>query len=101
MIAVKHFPWLSPDVKNLNLFIVIKLLYYNIKTQANAYVFNKKYSKVHLAKLVVICILKQLYSINEICNLINLALEGEEIKESYNQFCDELENAIKKVYNKI
>ena len=57
-------------------------------------------SKVHLAKLIVICILKQLYSINEICNLINLALEGEEIKDSYNKFCEELENAIYVVFDK-
>ena len=61
---------------------------------------NKKYSKVHLAKLIVICILKQLYSINEICNLINLSLDGEEIKDSYNKFCEELENAIDVVFDK-
>lgn len=61
---------------------------------------NKKYSKVHLAKLIAICILKQLYSINEICNLINLSLDGEAIQDSYNKFCEELENAIYVVFDK-
>lgn len=61
---------------------------------------NKKYNKSHLAKLIVICILKQLYSINEISNLINLAVDLSQIEKSYNRFCEALENAIDATFNK-
>ncbi|MGN1299082.1 MAG: DUF1836 domain-containing protein [Candidatus Scatovivens sp.] len=62
---------------------------------------NKKYSKSHLARLIVICILKQIYSINDIKNLIKLALDTSEIQISYNSFCIELENAINLTFNGI
>ena len=37
---------------------------------------NKKYNKTHLARLIVICILKQVYSISDINSLITLALDS-------------------------
>ena len=65
------------------------------KTMINNYVKNKlieppkkkKYSKVKLAKLFVICILKQVYSMNDIKDLINIALQHSDIKIAYNSFC--------------
>lgn len=77
------------------------------KTMINNYVkhnvvkppINKKYNKEHLAYLFVIFILKQLYSINEIKQLINLAIETSFPEQAYNKFCTELEKAIKLTFN--
>ena len=46
----------------------------------------KKYSKIHLAYLIVVCILKQTLSISTIQNIIPLELSEEEVKETYNAF---------------
>ena len=51
----------------------------------------KKYSKIHLAYLIVICILKQTLSISLISNMINLGLKTTNIEELYNGFCDNFE----------
>ena len=72
------------------------------KTMINNYVkhhvinppINKKYNKEHIASLFVICILKQVYSINDISKLIKLAVKIASPEDSYNEFCDELEKAI-------
>ena len=72
------------------------------KTMINNYVkhkiinppVNKKYNTEHIAYLFVICILKQVYSINDIAELIKLAIDTVSPETAYNQFCDELEKAI-------
>ena len=72
------------------------------KTMINNYVkqgildapIKKKYNKIHIAKLFVICTLKQVYSINDINELINLATKNFPVKRAYNTFCQELENSI-------
>lgn len=72
------------------------------KTMINNYVKQgiidspngKKYNKIHIAKLFVICILKQVYSINDIKELIALAIKTVPLEKAYNRFCTELENAI-------
>ena len=77
------------------------------KTMINNYVkqgiipppIHKKYSKLHLAELFVICILKQVYSINDIKNLISLALETSSANVGYNKFCDVLEESINCTFN--
>lgn len=56
---------------------------------------NKKYNKEHLAYLFVIFILKQVYSIEDIKKLINLAIHTSPAHQSYDLFCSELEKAIK------
>lgn len=78
------------------------------KTMINNYVkhgiltppVNKKYNKTHLARLIVICILKQVYSINDINSLIDLALETSGIELSYNKFCILLEKCIDCTFKK-
>lgn len=77
------------------------------KTMINNYVkYNlieapekKKYGKNQLAKLFVICILKQVYSMNEINHLINIAITSADIKISYNKFCVQFEEALKCTYS--
>lgn len=78
------------------------------KTMINNYVkngilkppVNKKYNKAHIARLIVICILKQVYSINDIHSLIKLALETSGIEISYNKFCTVLEKSINSIFDK-
>lgn len=76
------------------------------KTMINNYVKNgvitppiaKKYNKSHIAHLFVIFILKQIYSIDEIKKLLDLAIKTSPIDQSYNRFCTELEKAIKMTF---
>lgn len=78
------------------------------KTMINNYVkngilkppVNKKYDKANIARLIVICILKQVYSINDINSLITLALETSGIETSYNKFCIVVEKSIDSTFNK-
>ena len=78
------------------------------KTMINNYVKNnlieapikKKYSKIQCAKIFVICILKQVYSMNEIYNLINIALKHSNINQAYDSFCTHFEEALSCAFNK-
>ena len=78
------------------------------KTMINNYVKNnileapvkKKSSKTQCAKLFVICVLKQVFSMNEISSLINIALESTDISNAYNSFCSLFEEAIKSTFEK-
>ena len=77
------------------------------KTMINNYVkhsilqspINKKYNKLHIAELFVICILKQVYSISEIKELIALALKTNSAENSYNKFCDYLTDSLISTFN--
>lgn len=72
------------------------------KTMINNYVKQglikppkkKKYNKIQIATLFVICILKQIYSINDISELIMLAVKTARFNLAYDQFCDAMEKAI-------
>ena len=59
---------------------------------------NKKYSRLSLAMIIVIYLLKSCYSTEEIRKLIEigLSLSGNEI--TYNRFCDAIENAVVAVF---
>jgi len=72
------------------------------KTMINNYVKQgliksprkKKYSRLHIATLIVICILKQIYSISDINELIMLAIKTVKFNSAYDQFCEAIEKAI-------
>ena len=76
------------------------------KTMINNYVkqniipppINKKYNKIHIAELIVICILKEVYSISDIKKLIDLALYTADIHVAYNRFCSYFESCIKSTF---
>ena len=76
------------------------------KTMINNYVkqnlieapVKKKYNKKHIAYLFVICILKQVYSINDIDRLIRLSQKEYTIDRAYNTFCHALESSIKNTF---
>lgn len=78
------------------------------KSMINNYVKNnlieppvkKQYSKTQLAKLFVICVLKQVYSMQDIAILINFALKNSNIEKAYNKFCNLFEEALLCTYTK-
>ena len=78
------------------------------KTMINNYVKNnlieppikKQYSKTHISKLFVICVLKQVYSMQEIQTLIKIALRDANIQIAYDKFCNLFEEALQCAYNK-
>ena len=59
---------------------------------------KKKYNKSHIAYLMVICILKQVYSIGDIGKLISETITYFELSKAYNRFCANLEVSIKNVF---
>lgn len=61
---------------------------------------KKKYSREHIAYLIVICVLKQVYSISDIGKLISLTIQYFEISKAYNRFCANLEISIKNVFSR-
>lgn len=77
------------------------------KTMINNYVKNhlidapvkKKYSKIQCAKIFAICILKQVYSMNEIYNLFEIALKHTDVEHAYDRFCTLFEQALRCAYN--
>lgn len=78
------------------------------KTMINNYVKNnlieppikKQYSKIQLAKLFVICVLKQVYSMQDIKNLIDIAIINSTAKDAYDKFCKLFEEALLCTYTK-
>ena len=78
------------------------------KTMINNYVKQgimpapekKKYGKSHITYLMVICVLKQVYSINDIGKLISLTIQYFEISKAYNRFCANLEISVKNAFTR-
>ena len=60
---------------------------------------DKKYNEKHLAYLIVVCLLKQVFTLQEICELINIQIESCPIEVAYDYFCEEVEQAIKAVFS--
>ncbi len=59
---------------------------------------KKKYSRIHLAHLVIICLLKQVFSIPDVKNLIDEMFKGlqeEQLQSVYNEFCSAQKTAYK------
>jgi hypothetical protein len=60
---------------------------------------KKHYNRGHLAYFFVVCIMKRVLSISEICDLIAYMIKLNSIEYSYNLFCEKLENAIKIIFS--
>lgn len=60
---------------------------------------DKKYNEKHLAYLIVVCLLKQVFTLQEICELINIQIESCPIEVAYDYFCSEVELAIRAVFS--
>ena len=62
---------------------------------------NKKYDRVHLAYFTVVCILKNLFAIPEICRGIEYLMRSDNVQNWYGVFCEELESAIRTTFDPI
>lgn len=93
--CLKNYIMIEPDEKIITRTMVNNYVKQNIIAPPK----NKKYNKLHIAELFVICILKQVYSITEIKNLINLALKTSPVEVSYNKFCDCLTESLISTFN--
>ena len=60
---------------------------------------KKKYSREHVAGLIVICIAKQIYTMQEIGKLISVQRYFFDMETSYNYICTELENVLKSTFS--
>lgn len=58
---------------------------------------KKKYGRVQLAYLLMLCPLKQVFSIPECVQLMRLS-GGTSLRDSYDTFCTELENAVRRSF---
>ncbi|RGD74650.1 DUF1836 domain-containing protein [Anaerofustis stercorihominis] len=56
---------------------------------------KKKYTKNHIAYIIVVCVLKQILSISEICDLIKIQIDTYPIEEAYDYFAQWIEKALK------
>lgn len=59
---------------------------------------KKKYTKQHVAYLVVVCVLKMVYRMDEISQLIRVQIHRYPIEQAYNYFCAELEGCLKCIF---
>lgn len=96
--------YIEETLKPLNLNPTEKLL---TPTMLNNYVkqkvvsppVNRRYNEKHLAYLIVVCLLKQVYSLTEICELIKYQIGSFPTEEAYDLFCEQLEGALKYVFS--
>lgn len=59
---------------------------------------KKKYNRKHLVYLMVVCILKQVLSLSEICQLIQHQIDTYPIEEAYDFFCSQVEMTLKATF---
>lgn len=52
---------------------------------------KKKYTTTHIAYLIVVCIFKQVYTMNEITQMIRLQVHAYPIDQAYNYFIEDFE----------
>ncbi len=57
---------------------------------------KKKYTRPHLARLTMICVLKASLPIDSIKNLLVRSFENKDVSEVYDHFCDEFEQSTQK-----
>ena len=59
---------------------------------------QKKYGREQLAQLMVVCLLKKVFSINEITSLMAMMMEHHAPGAAYDSFCVGLEGALKRAF---
>ena len=58
---------------------------------------KKKYNRNHLVYLLVVCLLKRVYTMTEICQMMDVQIQTIPIEQAYNAFCTELECSLRYV----
>lgn len=61
---------------------------------------NKRYSSDHIAYLIVLCITKQTYSMQEINALLDYQIATYSNAQAYDYFCDEFETCLKNLIHR-
>lgn len=98
--TLSPYIFLNNDKKDENIQILTKTMINNyVKNNLIEAPEKKLYSKIQLAKLFAICILKQVYSMQDIKTLISLALENSTAEEKYDCFCDLFEECLNCTFN--
>lgn len=90
----------SEDKKDKNLVLSKTMINNYVKNNLIEAPVKKKYGKKQIAKLFVICVLKQVYSMSDIENLIEIGLKNFEISAAYNSFCCQFQKALKCTFEK-
>ena len=98
--TLSPYIFLNNDKKKENIQVLTKTMINNyVKNNLIEAPEKKLYSKIQLAKLFVICILKQVYSMQDISTLISIALENTKAQEKYDTFCELFEKALVCTFN--
>ncbi len=92
--------YLSPFYKKEQMLLTANMINNYVKQKIVKPPINKRYDRVHLSYFVVVCLFKGFMNISELCEGLELILATHTVKEAYNMFCDELENALKKTFSK-
>lgn len=61
---------------------------------------RKRYKKEHVAYLIVVCILKSVFSLDEISRLIHIQIARYPQERAYDYFCAELESCLSCVFQR-
>lgn len=86
-------PYFGDDSKN----ITPSMINNYVKLKIAPSPVKKKYSKEHIACLIMISILKQVLSMNTLSRIIDSRNSRLGNAEAYNSFCDGLEKAVKSI----
>ena len=98
--TLSPYIFLNNDKKKENIQVLTKTMINNyVKNNLIEAPEKKLYSKIQLAKLFVICILKQVYSMQDISTLISIALEKTTAPEKYDTFCNLFEKTLVCTFN--
>lgn len=59
---------------------------------------GKRYGREQLATLVMVCLLKRVFSISETIGLIGLLTENTPLSDAYDMFCSDLERSLEQTF---
>lgn len=71
-----------------------------VKQQIVSPPVKKLYTRKHVAYLIVVCLLKRVLNLHELCDLIAIQIDTYPIEQAYDYFCQELENALATVFGR-
>ena len=60
---------------------------------------KKKYPRLSVAMIIVVCILKNCYATEEIGRLIRLGISLQDTARTYDRFCEAMENTVRLVFS--
>ncbi len=60
---------------------------------------KKKYSRDHVAYIIAIVLLKQVYAISEVMELIQRQVRSVSLEEAYDYFCDHFEQSLQLTFS--